>query len=491
MPAARLAPAGDPAPMPAKLAPNARRDRRPALPSRWLDVGAQARRLPRARVHRPRRREAALAPRPGARGRFPQARRRARHAGRGLDDPRRRDRRVRCGRQALVRRAAGARASEDRPRARPRRARHPRRLLRLRPALLRRHRPARRPLPRPAALPRAMPAAHTARAARARGGRWHRAQRGRARHRLRGRDRQARGQPLRGGQALRRVAQGEAGAGWRFRGRRLDARQGLARAAGRAAGGLLGARQAPLRLPRGLGLRRSQPRGRQGAARAARRRRLPVRRGARAQRRHDVGRAEAGGGSRLPGLDRRRPPARAGVPAATRRHRPEEGAAREGHGARGGTCRSARPRRGRGGAARAREGRGHARHRRTALQGDEPGPRVLAGERGIAPARGHQAGPDALLRAGLAVHAAAPRRPPAHHDPHARRHRRPAFLPEALDPGAPRFRRGDHGLLGPQGRGARVPARATISRRCSGSRNPARWSCTCGTRARGPDPIRR
>ncbi len=109
-----------------------------------------------------------------------------------------------------------------------------------------------------------MPAAHAARAARARGGRWHRAQRGRARHRLRGRDRQARGQPLRGGQALRRVAQGEAGAGWRFRGRRLDARQGLARATGRAAGGLLGARQAPLRLPRGLGLRRSQPRGREG-----------------------------------------------------------------------------------------------------------------------------------------------------------------------------------------------------------------------------------
>ena len=48
---------------------DARRNRRRAVQSRRLDVGAQARRLSRARVHRRARREAALAARPRARRR--------------------------------------------------------------------------------------------------------------------------------------------------------------------------------------------------------------------------------------------------------------------------------------------------------------------------------------------------------------------------------------------------------------------------------------
>ena len=51
----------------------------------------------------------------------------------------------------------------------------------------------------------------------------------------------------------------------------------------------------------------------------------------------------------------------------------------------------------------------------------------------------HQARSHPLSRGGLALHAAAPARPAAHHDPHARRHRRRALLPEALGRSAPRF----------------------------------------------------
>ena len=53
----------------------------------------------------------------------------------------------------------------------------------------------------------------------------------------------------------------------------------------------------------------------------------------------------------------------------------------------------------------------------------------------------HQARPAALPRARVAVHAAASRGPAAHDDPHARRHRRRALLPEALGAGAARVRR--------------------------------------------------
>ena len=73
-----------------------------------------------------------------------------------------------------------------------------------------------------------------------------------------------------------------------------------------------------------------------------------------------------------------------------------------------------------------------------ALKLTQPRPRLLAGRPGAQAARADQARPAALPRAGVALHAAAPRRPAAHHDPHARRHRRPALLPEALGAGAAR-----------------------------------------------------
>ena len=123
---------------------DARRSRRRAVQRRRLDVGAQARRLSRARVHRRERRAPALAPRPRAGARVSEARRRARRAGRRRHDPRRRARRVRRRRQAVVRRAAESRAAQDRARDRRSRSRSmPVDLLLLRPALLRRHRPAR------------------------------------------------------------------------------------------------------------------------------------------------------------------------------------------------------------------------------------------------------------------------------------------------------------------------------------------------------------
>ena len=93
-----------------------------------------------------------------------------------------------------------------------------------------------------------------------------------------------------------------------------------------------------------------------------------------------------------------------------------------------------------------------------AIKLTQPRSRLLAGRPGAQAAGAHQARPAALLRAGVAVHPAAPRRPAAHDDPHARRHRRPALLPEALGAGAAGVRRDDHGVLRAQGREPRVPA---------------------------------
>ena len=95
--------------------------------------------------------------------------------------------------------------------------------------------------------------------------------------------------------------------------------------------------------------------------------------------------------------------------------------------------------------------------------------RLLAGESGAEAAGAHQARSPALLRASLAVHAAASCRSPAHDDPHAGRHPRAAIFPEALGAGASRVRRVDHRVLGPQGRAARVsavqqPADAPVAR---------------------------
>ena len=95
-----------------------------------------------------------------------------------------------------------------------------------------------------------------------------------------------------------------------------------------------------------------------------------------------------------------------------------------------------------------RKARVHARGRRAPDQAHAPRSRLLARGSGAAAAGADQARPAALLRAGVAVHPAAPRRPPAHDDPHARRHRRPALLPEALGAGAARVRRDDHRVLG-------------------------------------------
>ena len=81
----------------------------------------------------------------------------------------------------------------------------------------------------------------------------------------------------------------------------------------------------------------------------------------------------------------------------------------------------------------------------------------------------HQARSSSLLRASVALHAAAPRRSPAHDDSHAGRHPRAALFPEALGAGASRLRRVDHRVLGAQGREARVsavqqPAHAPVAR---------------------------
>jgi len=57
----------------------------------------------------------------------------------------------------------------------------------------------------------------------------------------------------------------------------------------------------------------------------------------------------------------------------------------------------------------------------------------------LSSSRRSQARPAALFRAGLALHAHAPRRPAAHHDPHARGHRRGALFQKHWDPELPAF----------------------------------------------------
>ncbi len=186
-------------------------------------------------------REAALAARPRPdRARFRSSSPSSRKQAVDGHDPRRRDRRVRRQRQAVVRRAAGSRAAEDRARDRRGRPSTPVvfycfDLLHFAGIDLREA-----PYARPPPLSRAVPAALAARAARARRGRRRRAARGGARERLRRRDRQAQGQPLRSRPALGGVAQGQADAERRVRRRRLHEGQGLARGARRAAARLLG-----------------------------------------------------------------------------------------------------------------------------------------------------------------------------------------------------------------------------------------------------------
>ena len=230
-----------------------RAGRRAVQPS-GLGVGAEARWLPGARVHPGRKGEPALAARSGAGRRLPEARGGARAAG-ARDDPRRRDRRLRREWQAFLQRDA-----EPQP---------DRRVLRLRSAAFRRRRSAQGAVCGPAALSLPMPAAVAAGPARAYPGRRrHPLFRG-ARQRLRGRDRQAQGQPLRGGQALGRVAQGQVDQQRRLRRRRIYEGAGRARAAGRAAGGLLGGEQAAICLARRLGIRRSLHGAGSDTARAA------------------------------------------------------------------------------------------------------------------------------------------------------------------------------------------------------------------------------
>ena len=98
--------------------------------------------------------------------------------------------------------------------------------------------------------------------------------------------------------------------------------QGLARAARRAPRRLLG-RRASCATPRTSARASTSARSTQVKARLEplQRKHLPVRREAGAQRPDDVGRAEDRRRGELPELDRRRSPARAGVPAPARRRR--------------------------------------------------------------------------------------------------------------------------------------------------------------------------
>src|SRR5207248_2126604 len=69
--------------------------------------------------------------------------------------------------------------------------------------------------------------------------------------------------------------------------------------------------------------------------------------------------------------------------------------------------------------ARQQEGRPHHRGGAARAQAHPSRSRLLARRLRPEAERDHQARPAALLRAGLALHAHAPRRPAAHHDPHA------------------------------------------------------------------------
>ena len=159
--------------------------------------------------------------------------------------------------------------------------------------------------------------------------------------------------------------------------------------------------------------------------------------------------------------------ARAGVPAAARRHRSEDGAARP----------QRRPR----GRRRDRQEPPSTTSSRSStstktaftlavgphrIQPHQPRSRLLARRSGAQASGVHQARPARLPRAGFAVHAAASRRPPAHDDPHARRHPRPAFLPEALGAGAAGVRRDASPCSRRTRTSSTTTCSATTSRRC-------------------------
>ena len=305
--------------------PDARRGWRRAVPPRRVDVGTQARRISRARIYRRARRQAALAARPRAFVQIPAPGGGTRATVGERDDPRRRARRVRRERQAVIRGVAGSRRAEDGTRDRRGRQVVARGLLLLRPAPFRGHRSAQVAVFRSPALPCAMPAAVAAGAtgARARGRRC--AQRRGARQWLRRRGRQAQAKPLRGRSPFAIVVEGQADAERGFRRRRLHPREGGARAAGRHPGRLLGWRstqgKAALRVARRLGLRRARAEAGQGPAGTVATQDLPLRRDAGPQWPDDLGGAGNGRRSELSELDRGRSPARAGLPAPSRRHR--------------------------------------------------------------------------------------------------------------------------------------------------------------------------
>ena len=150
-----------------------------------------------------------------------------------------------------------------------------------------------------------------------------------ARQRLRRRDRQAQGQPLRGRPALAVVAQGQADARARISSSAATPRaRARARRSARcwSATGTTASCATRRTSARASTSARSR-RSRRGWSRC-RRKTCPFAEKPELQRADDLGRARARRRSELPELDRRRSPARAGVPAAARRHRSEVGAAR-------------------------------------------------------------------------------------------------------------------------------------------------------------------
>ncbi len=78
----------------------------------------------------------------------------------------------------------------------------------------------------------------------------------------------------------------------------------------------------------------------------------------------------------------------------------------------------------------------HAGGRQSPDSTHQSRPGLLASRSRVQAESAHQARPAAVLRRGIPFHPAAPCGPPAHYDPHAGRHRRSAFLPEALGTGA-------------------------------------------------------
>ena len=80
--------------------------------------------------------------------------------------------------------------------------------------------------------------------------------------------------------------------------------------------------------------------------------------------------------------------------------------------------------------------------------------------------------------------------PSAHHDPHARRHRRRALLSEALGAGAAGVRRDGDRVLRDTRTSGTATCWPTTCRRCCGWARSARWSFTSGTRARSSRPRR-